>query len=100
MLVLWSMVQISQGEVTFLDASPYVGMDNLEFRPRIMEDLGVREGASLAMASITSGFFSFHSRFVSVMKSPGQMAFTVIPWGAQSAPAQRVKWIMAALVVS
>ena len=40
---------------------------------------------------MTSGFFSFHSRFVSVMNSPGQMAFTVILWGAQSAAAQRVK---------
>jgi hypothetical protein len=41
------------------------------------------------IASITSGFFSFRSRFVSVMKSPGKMAFTVIPQGAQSAAVVR-----------
>ena len=35
-------------------------------------------GIPSTIASMTSGFFSFHSRLVSVMNSPGQMAFTVI----------------------
>ena len=50
----WTLLRLSHQQVEFLDARPYVGLDNLEFRPRIMADFGVREAATLAMASITS----------------------------------------------
>ena len=57
-------------------------------------------GTFLTNVSITSGCFFAQARFGSVMKRPGQMAFTVTPRGAQSAAVARVKWITAAFVVS
>ena len=50
----WSLVRIEGDEVTFPDAAPYVGLDNIDFRARIEADFDVREGATLAMASITA----------------------------------------------
>ena len=55
---------------------------------------------ALTNVSITSGWLFAQARFGSVMKRPGQMAFTVTPRGAQSAAVARVKWITAAFVVS
>ena len=66
-------------------------------------DYGVQTGAigiELTKVSMTFGFFFAQVRFCSVMKRPGQMAFTVTPCGAQSAATARVKWITAAFDVS
>ena len=49
----WSLLHIEHEHVGFVDATKYVGLDNMDFRPKIMEDFQVREGATLAMASIT-----------------------------------------------
>lgn len=49
-----TMLRLSHQEVEFVDARAYAGMDNIEFRPRIEQDFDVREGTSMAMASITS----------------------------------------------
>ncbi|MFG0320024.1 MAG: aldehyde ferredoxin oxidoreductase C-terminal domain-containing protein [Planctomycetota bacterium JB042] len=50
----WSLLHIDHEHVGFVDASPYVGLDNIDLRPKVAEDFGVREGATMAMASITT----------------------------------------------
>jgi len=50
----WSLLHIDHEQIGFVDASPYVGLDNIDLRPKVAEDFAVREGATMAMASITS----------------------------------------------
>ncbi|HUP63915.1 MAG TPA: aldehyde ferredoxin oxidoreductase C-terminal domain-containing protein [Thermoanaerobaculia bacterium] len=50
----WTLVRIREREVLFEDAAQYAGMDNLEFRARISEDLSGVEGRDYGLASITT----------------------------------------------
>ena len=49
----WTLLHIRNGEVAFLDASPYVGLDNLDMRERIPNDFGGTWARDLAMVNIT-----------------------------------------------
>ncbi len=48
----WTYLYSRDGAVELRDASPYLGMDNLELRERVAADLGGRWGRDLAMANI------------------------------------------------
>ena len=49
----WTLLHIEEGRLAFLDAAPYVGLDNLDLRERIEADFGGMWTRNLAMASIT-----------------------------------------------
>ena len=49
----WTLLVIREGVVTFEDAAPYVGMDNIDMRDAIARDLGGTWTKNLAMANIT-----------------------------------------------
>jgi aldehyde:ferredoxin oxidoreductase len=49
----WTMIMIREGVVTLEDASPYVGMDNIEMREAVARDVGGTWTRNLAMANIT-----------------------------------------------
>lgn len=49
----WVMLVIREGVVTFEDAAPYVGMDNIDMREAIARDVGGVWTRNLAMANIT-----------------------------------------------
>lgn len=49
----WTLIVIREGEVTFEDAAPYVGMDNLDMRAAIARDLGGTWARNMAMVNIT-----------------------------------------------
>ncbi|WP_020678337.1 aldehyde ferredoxin oxidoreductase C-terminal domain-containing protein [Geopsychrobacter electrodiphilus] len=50
----WTLLKIEQERVLFLDASPYHGMDNIEFTAAIERDFVCHERKDLAMARISS----------------------------------------------
>jgi aldehyde:ferredoxin oxidoreductase len=50
----WTIVLIREGRLEFLDASPYLGLDNIDLRERIAQDLGGTWTRDLAMANVTS----------------------------------------------
>ncbi|HXG56889.1 MAG TPA: aldehyde ferredoxin oxidoreductase C-terminal domain-containing protein, partial [Vicinamibacterales bacterium] len=49
----WTLLRIRTGEVEFLDATPYLGLDNIDLRERIPADLGGTWNRDLAMVNIT-----------------------------------------------
>jgi aldehyde:ferredoxin oxidoreductase len=49
----WLMIRIREGEIDFLDASPYLGMDNIDLRERIPQDFGGTWTRDLAMVNVT-----------------------------------------------
>jgi aldehyde:ferredoxin oxidoreductase len=49
----WTLLHVKNGEVAFLDAAPYVGMDNIDIRERIPNDFGGAWTRDLAMVNIT-----------------------------------------------
>ncbi|MEO5897612.1 MAG: aldehyde ferredoxin oxidoreductase C-terminal domain-containing protein [Vicinamibacterales bacterium] len=49
----WTLLRIRQGEVEFLDASAYLGMDNIDLRDRIPHDFGGTWNRDLAMVNVT-----------------------------------------------
>ncbi len=49
----WTLLRIHEGELEFLDARPYLGLDNIDLRARIPHDLGGTWTRDLAMANIT-----------------------------------------------
>ena len=49
----WTLLRIRGGEVEFLDASAYVGLDNIDLRARIPQDLGGTWDRDLAMVNVT-----------------------------------------------
>jgi aldehyde:ferredoxin oxidoreductase len=49
----WTLLHVRNGEVAFLDASPYVGLDNIDLRERIPNDFGGTWARDLAMVNIT-----------------------------------------------
>jgi aldehyde:ferredoxin oxidoreductase len=50
----WTVLRISQDEVTFHDARPYLGLDNLDTCAAIERDFGCKERKDMALARITS----------------------------------------------
>jgi len=49
----WTMLHVRNGEIAFLDAAAYVGMDNIDMRERIPADFGGTWARDLAMVNIT-----------------------------------------------
>ncbi|HVL68856.1 MAG TPA: aldehyde ferredoxin oxidoreductase C-terminal domain-containing protein [Vicinamibacterales bacterium] len=49
----WTMIRIRGGEIEFLDAAPYLGLDNIDLRERIPHDLGGTWDRDLAMVNVT-----------------------------------------------
>jgi aldehyde:ferredoxin oxidoreductase len=49
----WTLLRISGGEIQFLDATPYLGLDNIDLRDRIPHDFGGTWARDLAMVNVT-----------------------------------------------
>ncbi|MEO6239045.1 MAG: aldehyde ferredoxin oxidoreductase C-terminal domain-containing protein [Vicinamibacterales bacterium] len=49
----WTLLHVKHGEIGFLDATPYVGLDNIDLRERIPNDFGGTWTRDLAMVNIT-----------------------------------------------
>jgi aldehyde:ferredoxin oxidoreductase len=49
----WLLVRIRQGQVEFLDAAAYLGLDNIDLRERIPADFGGTWTRDLAMVNVT-----------------------------------------------
>ena len=49
----WTLLHVKTGEIAFLDATPYVGLDNIDIRDRIPNDFGGTWTRDLAMVNIT-----------------------------------------------
>ncbi len=49
----WSVLRIRQGEIDFVDARPYTGLDNIDMRDRIRQDFGGTWTRDLSMVNIT-----------------------------------------------
>ena len=49
----WTLLHVKHGEIAFLDAAPYVGLDNIDIRERIPNDFGGTWARDLAMVNIT-----------------------------------------------
>ena len=50
----WILIRIREGQVEFLDAAPYLGLDNIDLRERIPKDFGGTWTRDLAMVNVTS----------------------------------------------
>jgi aldehyde:ferredoxin oxidoreductase len=49
----WTLLRVREGRLEFLDAAPYVGLDNLDLRERIPHDFGGTWTRDLAMVNVT-----------------------------------------------
>ena len=49
----WTLLHVQNGQVAFRDASPYVGLDNIDLRERIPDDFGGTWTRDLAMVNVT-----------------------------------------------
>ncbi|HEX2456847.1 MAG TPA: aldehyde ferredoxin oxidoreductase C-terminal domain-containing protein [Vicinamibacterales bacterium] len=49
----WTLLHIHDGHLRFLDAAPYVGLDNIDLRDRIPHDFGGTWTRDLAMVNVT-----------------------------------------------
>jgi aldehyde:ferredoxin oxidoreductase len=49
----WTLLHVHEGRVGFVDATPYVGLDNIDLRERIPSDFGGTWTRDLAMVNIT-----------------------------------------------
>ena len=49
----WTLLRIAGGDIQFLDATPYLGMDNIDLRERIPNDFGGTWARDLAMVNVT-----------------------------------------------
>jgi aldehyde:ferredoxin oxidoreductase len=49
----WTLLRISGDDVEFLDATPYVGMDNIDFNAAIERDFDCEERRNMALARLT-----------------------------------------------
>jgi aldehyde:ferredoxin oxidoreductase len=49
----WTTIRIRDGALDFLDATPYLGLDNLDLRERVPHDVGGMWTRDLAMVNIT-----------------------------------------------
>ena len=52
--IMWTLLQIEEGEINFLDASPWMGMNNLELRAAVERNFRGQEGRDFGLASITT----------------------------------------------
>lgn len=50
----WTLLRIAHADVEFVDASPYVGLDNLDTAAAIERDFGCTERKNMALARITT----------------------------------------------
>ena len=50
----WTLLHVREGHLSFLDATPYVGMDNIDLRERIPHDFDGAWTRDLAMVNITA----------------------------------------------
>ncbi len=50
----WTLLRIANEEVQFLDATPYAGLNNLDFNAAVERDFNCRERKDMALARITS----------------------------------------------
>ena len=49
----WTLLHVKNGQIAFLDATPYVGLDNIDMRERVPNDFGGTWARDLAMVNIT-----------------------------------------------
>lgn len=49
----WTWLEVKDGEVSFHDATPWLGLDNIDLRERVQGELGGKWGKDLAMANVT-----------------------------------------------
>ena len=49
----WTVIRIKGGELEFLEGMPYLGLDNIDLRERIPQDLGGTWDRDLAMVNVT-----------------------------------------------
>jgi aldehyde:ferredoxin oxidoreductase len=49
----WTLLHVKNGQLQFLDATPYVGLDNIDMRERVPADFGGTWTRDLAMVNIT-----------------------------------------------
>ena len=49
----WMLLRIREGQIEFLDATPYLGLDNIDMRDRIPQDFGGTWARDLAMVNVT-----------------------------------------------
>jgi len=49
----WTLLRVKEGQLSFLDATAYVGLDNIDMRDRIPNDFGGTWARDLAMVNIT-----------------------------------------------
>ena len=49
----WTLLRIREAQIEFLDATPYVGLDNIDLRERIPHDFGGTWARDLAMVNVT-----------------------------------------------
>ena len=49
----WTLLRVREGQIEFLDATPYVGLDNIDLRERIPHDFGGTWARDLAMVNVT-----------------------------------------------
>ena len=49
----WLVIRIRQGEIAFLDGTPYLGLDNIDMRDRVPQDFGGTWTRDLAMVNVT-----------------------------------------------
>jgi aldehyde:ferredoxin oxidoreductase len=50
----WTLLHCQDGEVNFVDAAPWMGMDNIDLRAAISRDFGGQEGRDFGLAAITT----------------------------------------------
>src|SRR5829696_7556348 len=49
----WTLLHVRNGQIAFLDAAPYVGLDNIDMRERVPHDFGGTWARDLAMVNVT-----------------------------------------------
>jgi aldehyde:ferredoxin oxidoreductase len=50
----WTLLHLEDGDINFVDAAPWMGMDNLDLRAAIERDFRGKEGKDFGLASITT----------------------------------------------
>jgi aldehyde:ferredoxin oxidoreductase len=49
----WTLIRIGEGQLDFVDAAPYIGLDNIDLRERVPHDFGGTWTRDLAMVNVT-----------------------------------------------
>ena len=50
----WTMIRIKAGELEFMDGEPYRGLDNIDLREKVPQDIGGKWDRDLAMVNVTA----------------------------------------------